>query len=142
MSDEKNPAAAGVSRWMRVTMWAAGIYNLTWGTFVVLFPEMPFRWAGLPTINYPEVWQCVGMIVGVYGVGYAIAAHDPFRHWPIILVGLLGKIFGPLGMLWSVVTHKLPAVAAWTCVTNDLVWWIPFVLILWRAYAWHQRSEA
>jgi small multidrug resistance pump len=45
--------------------------------------------------RYPDIWQCVGMIVGVYGVGYLIAAFDPLRHWPVILVGLLGKVLGP-----------------------------------------------
>ena len=43
------------------------------------------------------------MIVGVYGVGYATAALDPSRHWPVVLVGLLGKIFGPIGFLSAVV---------------------------------------
>src|SRR5262249_31263829 len=95
-----------------------------------LSPQAPFRWAGLAPINYPEVWQCVGMVVGVYGLGYLIAARDPFRHWPIVFVGLLGKIFAPIGMLWSVLHHTLPWVAAWVCVTNDLVWWIPFAGIL------------
>ena len=43
------------------------------------------------------------MIVGVYGIGYAIASTDPLRHWPIVLVNSLGKIFGPIGFaqaLW------------------------------------------
>ena len=38
--------------------------------------------------RYPQIWQCVGMIVGVYGVGYLVAASDPLRHWPIVLVGM------------------------------------------------------
>ena len=125
---------------MQFTLWAAGLYNLIWGTFVVLFPQTPFRWAGLPPINYPEVWQCVGMVVGVYGIGYLIAAHDPYRHWPIVLVGLLGKLFGPIGMLWSITHHRLPMVAAWTCLTNDLIWWAPFGWILWRAYRNERRT--
>ena len=29
------------------------------------------------------------MIVGVYGIGYIIAAGNPYKHWPIIFVGLL-----------------------------------------------------
>ena len=41
----------------------------------------------------------MGMIVGVYGIGYLIAARDPRTHWPIVLVGLLGKVFGPIGFV-------------------------------------------
>ncbi|RYD79488.1 MAG: alkyl hydroperoxide reductase [Verrucomicrobiaceae bacterium] len=125
---------------MSGVLWAAGIYNLLWGAFVVLFPQLPFQWAGMAPINYPEIWQCVGMIVGVYGVGYIIAARDPFRHWPIIFVGLLGKVLGPIGMADAIFRGRLPLEAGWTCVTNDLIWWGPFIVILYRAYM-SQRSS-
>ena len=124
---------------MRGVLWAAGGYNLLWGALVVLLPQLPFQWAGMPPPNYPEIWQCLGMVVGVYGVGYIIAAQDPLRHWPIVLVGLLGKVLGPIGMLWSIAGGRLPLIAAWTCVTNDLIWWLPFGMILYRAY---QSSRA
>ena len=39
----------------------------------------------------------VAFVATVYGVGYAVAARDPLRHWPIVFVGLLGKILGPIG---------------------------------------------
>jgi hypothetical protein len=74
------------------------------------------------------------MIVGVYGVGYAIAALDPSRHWPVVLVGLLGKIFGPIGFLSAVVGGTLPLSFGLTILTDDLIWWLPFALILLRAY--------
>ena len=121
-------------RWMHYLLMVAGAYNGRWGAFVVIFPLTPFHWAGMEPPRYTEIWQCVGMIVGVYGVGYAIAAFDPFRHWPIVLVGLLGKVLGPIGMIDAVWNGTLPANAAWVCVTNDVIWWLPFGLILWQAY--------
>jgi len=127
-------------RWMKAVLWAAGIYNIAWGSLVVLMPGLPFEWAHMPLPNYPEIWQCLGMVVGVYGVGYIIAAHHPLRHWPIVLVGLLGKVLGPIGMVWSLLRGSLPPVAAWTCVTNDLIWWLPFGIILYRAYQAERRS--
>ena len=120
--------------WMRITLAAAGVYNLLWGAFIVAFPLLPFRWLGMPPPNYPEIWQCVGMIVGVYGLGYAIAATDPVRHWPIVLVGLLGKLFGPLGFLLAALRGDLPWAFGWINVTNDLIWLVPFSLILVHAY--------
>jgi hypothetical protein len=120
--------------WMRKVLFVAGIYNLLWGAFVVLFPLTLFRWAEMRLPVYPEIWQCVGMIVGVYGVGYIIAAFDPLRHWPIILVGLMGKILGPIGMANAVWLGHLPPVAGLVCATNDIIWWLPFGLILWAAY--------
>lgn len=74
------------------------------------------------------------MIVGVYGIGYLIAARNPLRHWPITLVGLLGKILGPIGFVGAVIDGQLPLAFGVTIITNDLIWWLPFGLILYRAF--------
>jgi len=120
--------------WMSTVLWSAAVYNICWGAVVVAFPLWMFQMAGMESPNYPLLWQCIGMIVATYGVGYAIAASDPVRHWPIVLVGLLGKVFGPIGFLLAALKGRLPWVAGWTIATNDLIWWIPFSLILLRAY--------
>jgi peroxiredoxin len=117
-------------RWKKYILTAAGVYNLLWGAFAVAFPLALFSWLGMPAPNYPELWQCIGMIVGVYGVGYWIAASDPDRHWPIVLVGLMGKIFGPIGFLQAAIAGRMPWTMGWVIVANDLIWWIPFALIL------------
>ena len=116
--------------WMRWTLWAAAIYNILWGALIVLFPLAVFRLFQMEPPRYPQIWQCVGMIVGVYGVGYGIAASDPLRHWPIVLVGLLGKVFGPIGFAQASLSGTLPWRFGLICLTNDLIWWIPFTLIL------------
>lgn len=113
---------------------AAGIYNLAWGGLTVLWPGWLFTLTGMEQPNYPFIWQCVGMIVGVYGIGYLAAAGDPARHWPIVLVGFLGKIFGPVGYAMGVLQGTVPPAFGVTLPTNDLVWWVPFALILWHAF--------
>jgi len=109
---------------------AAGIYNLAFGLFAILFPVAMFKMIEMEPPKYLELWQCIGMIVGVYGVGYIIAAFAPARHWPIVLVGFLGKIFGPIGMAWAVYQGTLPLSFGLANVTNDLIWLIPFALVL------------
>jgi hypothetical protein len=115
---------------MRTVLVAASVYNLVWGAWVVLDPGALFRLSGIAQPTYPQIWQCVGMIVGVYGIGYAVAATAPLRHWPIVLVGLLGKLLGPIGFAAALLAGELPWTWAWTILTNDLVWWVPFALIL------------
>jgi len=125
-------------KWMSVVLYLAGGYNLAWGAFTIIFPHAVFDAMGVERPNYPGLWQCIGMIVGVYGVGYIIAARDPLRHWPIVLVGLLGKIFGPVGFVdQAVLKQQFPLSFGLTIITNDLIWWIPFALILRAARRQH-----
>ena len=127
--------------WARRWWMAAGVYNLVWGAIIIAFPNFLFDAAGMARINYPEIWQCVGMIVGVYGVGYLIAAGDHRRHWPIVLVGLLGKLFGPIGFAMAVIRGVFPPLFGLTILTNDLIWWIPFGMILWDAANCQPKAE-
>jgi hypothetical protein len=119
---------------MRITLMASAAYNILWGVWVILFPNAIFRWVGMTPPLYPQLWQCIGMIVAAYGVGYAIAAHAPLRHWPIVLVGLIGKTLGPIGFLWAASGEQLPWSFGITIVTNDLIWIVPFALILRAAF--------
>jgi small multidrug resistance pump len=136
------PIAQTSPRWMARWLIAAGIYNLAWGGLTVLYPAWLFRLTGLSEPTYPFIWQCVGMIVGVYGVGYLAAARDPIRHWPIVLVGFLGKIFGPLGYAMGLARGDVPVEFGVTLPTNDLIWWVPFGMILWAAFARHRAGTA
>ena len=120
--------------WAKWWLRAAGVYNLVWGAVIIAFPHLLFDLCGLERMRYPQIWQCVGMIVGVYGVGYLIAATDPFHHWPIVLVGLLGKILGPIGFVKALTDGTFPPAFGLTILSNDLIWWIPFTLILWGAF--------
>lgn len=125
--------SAAPPAWMFWMLRLAGIYNLVWGTLVILFPNQWFTLAGMEIPNYPQLWQCIGMIVGVYGIGYWIAASDPARHWPIVFVGFLGKVFGPIGFVFGALQGTWPWVAGTVNITNDLIWLPGFMLALYYA---------
>ncbi|MFM7808384.1 MAG: alkyl hydroperoxide reductase [Planctomycetota bacterium] len=126
--------------WMRNWLRAAGVYNLLWGAVVIALPDLPLRMADMQPLAEPgrAIWQCLGMVIGVYGVGYLCAASHPLRHWPIVLVGLLGKIFGPVGFVWTASRGAIPWHFGATILTNDLLWWWPFAGIL--IAAWGERG--
>lgn len=129
-------------RWMFWVLTAAALYNLAWGTVVVVAPTALFRWGGLEPPNYPSIVQCLGMVIGVYGIAYGLAAHDPVIHWPVILVGLLGKVFGPIGFVWTAWHGELPWSAGVMLLANDLAWWIPFTVILLHALKVHHEMAS
>jgi peroxiredoxin len=115
--------------WTKNLLKAAGIYNIIWGSWVVLFPISFFHWFNLPSPIYPMIWQSVGMIVGVYGIGYYIAAYNPQRYWPLIFVGWLGKLFGPIGAFYYLMAGKLTPWFLLHNLTNDLIW-LPFFTVI------------
>lgn len=132
-----------VQPWMKTVLTVAGVYNLVWGLLAVVAPQAILGWLGVDASAVTAaLWQCIGMIVGVYGVGYLIAAADPYRHWPITLVGLLGKLFGPIGFAMAAFQGTLPVSMGWTILTNDLIWWLPFSMILWGALRYYHAVES
>ena len=109
---------------------AAGIYNIAWGLWAAVDPQWLFRFAGMPPINYPEIFACLGMVVGLYGLVYFEVARRPEQGLLLAAVGLLGKILGPIGWLQLYLCGQWPGSSIVMCLTNDLVWWIPFGLYL------------
>jgi hypothetical protein len=126
----------------RVVFLAAGVYNIAWGLWSVLDPQWLFRFARMPLSNQPAVFACLGMVVGLYGILYLEVARVPERGRPIAAVGLAGKVLGPIGMLRLISSGEWPLAAAVMCVTNDLIWWIPFALYLRDASAGETANTA
>jgi small multidrug resistance pump len=114
----------------RPWFYAAAVYNLVWGAVNIFFPALFFNLIGAPPPNYPALWQVVGMFVLVYVPGYYWAGRDPARFRHLMLIALIGKIFGPLGFVWSAATGQLPLAFGLTILTNDLIWWPIFFLFM------------
>lgn len=118
------------ARVYRAVLGFAAAWNLAFGLFAGLFPPAFFRVFGLPAPRYPSIWACLGMVVGAYGLLYAWAARHPERARPVVAVGLLGKILGPAGWVLAVRAGELPARTFPLVALNDLLWWLPFSLLL------------
>lgn len=127
-------------RFHRGVFIAAGLYNIGWGVYSAWNPQWLFRFAGMPPLNYPEIFACLAMVVGLYGLLYWEVARVPERGWLLAAVGLLGKVLGPLGLVGLLWSGRWPLATAVLCVTNDLVWWLPFGLYLYDAWPhyWHE----
>lgn len=112
----------------------AGIYNLIWGAWVVLFPLSFFNLVGMQPPIHITIWQGMGMVIGLYGLGYYLASYDYIRHWPIVAIGLLGKIFGPIGYFFNLYIDNIDPVFGYALITNDFIWWIPFGMMVYQSY--------
>ena len=77
------------------------------------------------------------MVVGLYGILYLEVARVPERGWLLAAVGLLGKVLGPVGLGRLIASGAWPPATAILCLTNDLLWWVPFAIYLrdaWPAF--------
>lgn len=120
------------ARIYRFVFLLAGLYNFAFGLWTLVRPQSFFTLFGLEPLNHPAVWQCLGMVVGVYGAGYLWAAFNLDRARPIIALGLAGKVLGPLGWVAVAASGDWPTHTGLLIVFNDLVWWPPFSLFLLR----------
>lgn len=127
---EKMPCSDEALARYRPWFYLAALYNLVWGSLNVLFPRFFFDLVGMEAPSYEALWQVVGMFVLVYAPAYWWVGRFPARHRHLVVIGLLGKVLGPLGFAWSATTARLPLVFGWTIVTNDLIWWPVFFLYL------------
>jgi hypothetical protein len=124
----------------QITFVLAGVYNICWGLFSSVYPNWLFDFAGMPPINYPEIFACLGMVVGLYGVIYLEVARRPEKGFPLAAVGLIGKVLGPVGLLTLIVRGQWPPATIVLCATNDFIWWIPFGLYLWDSWAGYRED--
>ncbi len=127
------------------TFRAAGVYNICWGIFSMACPQWLFAVAGMAPANYPQIFATLGMVIGLYGVLYLDVARNPEHGWLIAAVGFTGKILGPVGLTYLLVTGQWPLRTIVICATNDVVWWIPFGRYLrdaWPAYSDTRRAVA
>lgn len=126
----------------RLTFLVAGIYNVAWGIFSALRPGWLFEFAGMAPPRYPEVFACLAMVVGLYGLLYLEVARRPERGWLLAAVGLAGKVLGPIGLLVLILRGQWPPATVILVATNDLVWWLPFALYLRDAFPAYRADLA
>ncbi|HEY6806689.1 MAG TPA: hypothetical protein VI306_24130 [Pyrinomonadaceae bacterium] len=124
----------------RLVFLLAGIYNVCWGLYAAYDPQWLFRFSGLPLLNHPQIFACLGMVVGVYGILYCEVARLPERGWLLAAVGLLGKVLGPIGLAKLIWDGVWPRSSIVLCLTNDFIWWIPFALYLYDAWPSYRQT--
>lgn len=118
-------------------------YNIAWGFYVAIDSQWLFRFARIPLQNHPQIFACLGMVVGLYGLVYWEIARVPERGWPLAAIGMLGKILGPIGLAQLILSGQWPPATWVLCLTNDIIWWVPFALYLYDAWPhfWRELSS-
>jgi hypothetical protein len=118
----------------KLIMLLAAIYNAVWGIVISIYPQIIL-------FDYPAtpftliLLRCIGMLVGTYAIAYYFASKDPVKYWPLILVGFIGKVLGPIGSGYYVAIGELTPKFLYVNLLNDVIWLVPFGWILWQVQA-------
>jgi small multidrug resistance pump len=119
----------------------AALYNIVWGVFFVFFPNVIFNILAIPVPNYIELWQCFGLVLGLFGIGYFIASFSPITHWLIVFVGFLCNVFGAILFLKAYIFGSLPLNFFSLVLLIDVLWILPFYYFLLYAYEANTLEE-
>jgi hypothetical protein len=125
-------ADTSLDRWMHHVLKFAGGYNILAGLSMMVFYHEGFKSLGLakPEFNLPI--QLVGMMVALFGIGYLIVDRNPTANRNVLLLGLFSKTLGPMLAFGYVADGTLPPVMLIVLFFADIIYWVPFAMILWR----------
>ena len=110
----------------------AGLYNIALGINTVARPASGFEAFGLPQPELMLFVELVGLMVVVFGVGYLMVAFRPLANRGVLALGIFGKSLVALCGLIYVARGVLPPSYLAVVIFSDLIWLVPFALILAR----------
>lgn len=123
--NEQNP----LKPWMHLLLKFAGGYNIVAGASMFLFYHEGFKLLGIPKPEIALPIQLVGLLVGLFGIGYLMVERAPVENRNILLLGFLSKLLGPLLAVGYVIKGDLPVTMLPILFFADTIYLIPFWLI-------------
>lgn len=122
-----------LNSWMYLLLKFAGGYNILAGVSMILFYHEGFELLGISKPEFSMPIQLVGLLVGIFGVGYLMVERAPVENRNILLLGFLSKLLGPLLAVAYIIKGELPMAMLPVLFFADTIYLIPFWLIYRRA---------
>ena len=131
------------SHWKSKLLIAAAIHCCVWGLFIMAWPAVSFTVYGYadPLVN-TLVWQGCGFVIFLFGSGYGFAASDPDRHYSLVLMGAIAKACGTVGVVYGYFSGDLVLHSLLWIVVNDVLWIVPFAIMVRGAIRKDRTSTA
>jgi hypothetical protein len=120
---------------MRRLLNLVGGYNLLAGLTMMVFYHECFKFIGVPKPHLMLPVQLVGILVGLFGVGYLIVARNPVENRNLLVLGFWSKALGSSLGIGYVLLGKLPPVFLVILFFADIMYLPPFWIIMQRLKA-------
>ncbi|CAN5368428.1 hypothetical protein BH09BAC1_BH09BAC1_14170 [soil metagenome] len=129
------------SWWIRPLLFIAFVYSLAWGLAIIFAPGYVFTNAVVELPNHIYMWQTLGAIEIMLGIGYFISFINPYRHWAPVFIGVGYKIVSTAIFINGALSNgELINLSNYVFIDN-LIWLLPFVAILVQTYRHSLRGD-
>jgi hypothetical protein len=119
-----------VSFWRGFFAFAA-LYNFAVGGMMLAAPERAAAQLNIAGAGGPFAIAMSGMLIAVFGIGYAMVSYAPARNRGIVWIGLVGKV-GAAILATMQYTQGIIPTSTFALGMGDLVFVVLFALFLWR----------
>lgn len=119
---------------LNASLFISATYFIIWSVVVILFPSI------LNSVviekNYTPVvfWDFMSLVTFILGIGLFIAAFNPHRHWPIILLVSLFHIAMIAGFVLGHTMGFFNNLYLRFIILNHFIWLIPNAFVLYKVY--------
>lgn len=115
----------------RVFFSIAAAVNLLMGAMMMAAPSRVAEQLGVAGSGGPYAIFMIGMMVAVFGLGYALTARRPAEHRGIVIIGAVGKL-GAAALAAVQYSQQIIPFSTFALGMGDLVFALGFGLFLWR----------
>ena len=93
---------------MKFVLRFVAVFNVLAGLFMLIGYHETYKIIGMekPDISFPI--QLVGILVGLFGVGYYMVARNPIENRAVLLLGFWSKFLGSCLGTYYVIRGELP----------------------------------
>ena len=119
--------------WMSWVLSAAGMYCVAFAAYAIAFPANAYAITGCDATGHSVLVQGIGLFYFVFGCSFFLAARDPIRHWRIVLLCTMKIVVVVCAAVYAWWQQILPESLLLILLIDDIVWLVPFLMILWAA---------
>ncbi len=130
-AEQRNANSHPLRPWMRGLLRFAGCFNLLAGAVMVSLYHEGYELLGVPKPELVLPVQIMGILVGLFGLGYHWVASRPTENRDILRLGFLAKLICSLTAYWYVLFGPLGIGFALVVFFADVVY-LPFFWIILR----------
>lgn len=109
----------------------AALYNFAVGGVMLAAPAQAAAQLNIAGAGGPFAIAMSGMLIAVFGIGYAMVAYAPARNRGIVWIGLIGKVGAAVLATMQYTQGIIPA-GTFALGMGDLAFVVLFALFLWR----------